>query len=283
MWTGVHEKQATLSKVKWSPTTESKEHVLNHPVGFFFSQRFFNLPPASGKRHFFGGSYFSSGVETAYTLVNWHSNGKWTLWRWFSYWTWRYSSDRYVSLPEVDENHPPENGSWIAMLWGMYGHQNVKRLFASLGPKVLGLVPAQWHEAVKKLPFKAGLERSTQFLCKIPGIVYWQKWVKTCQTCAMNCHEKGHCFLPQVFFFFRVAIFFGLLNFCLRGMVTSILILGDDIPSSWFGKWLLACLAQHGLLLFGLCQANTSSIHAKAADKIIEVGRVTLSKDGKLL
>ena len=54
-----------------------------------------------------------------------------------------------IILPKMDRGSPCR-GECMAT--------KVSRGFvASLGPKVLGLVPCpQWHEAVKKLPFKAG-------------------------------------------------------------------------------------------------------------------------------
>lgn len=68
--------------------------------------------------------------------------------------------------------------------------------------------------------------------------------------------------------FFWVAIF----------LTSQFLFAGDGDFHFDLGRWypfkliweMTPCVS--GLLLFGLCQANTSSIHAKAADKIIEVG-----------
>ena len=45
------------------------------------------------------GSIFSENKTNKYTLVNWHSNGTWTLWRCISYWEWGYSIAMLV-LPE---------------------------------------------------------------------------------------------------------------------------------------------------------------------------------------
>lgn len=44
-------------------------------------------------------SKLPQSVSSVYTLVNYHSNGKWTLWRWFSSWKCGYSI-ALLLLPE---------------------------------------------------------------------------------------------------------------------------------------------------------------------------------------